>query len=115
MALNNMKILLHLILLYTTAQAYKSGGLRQHQNSVHSTSRKLTSCDAASNESPWKLALTVDDYPWETRWTIRDSSGNKVAYGPPDNMNYEKRTEYEETGCLSPGEYVFTVKDRGGD
>lgn len=113
MVFNNTKLLLHLFLLYTTVQAGKSGGLRQQNR--QSISRELASSCSASNESSWKLALTVDDYPWETRWTIKDSSGNKVAYGPPDDTNYEKGSEYEETGCLPPGEYVFTVKDRGGD
>lgn len=101
---------LNVLALWSIAEASRSGNLRK--KNAHAP-RKLSTC--AGNESSWRLDLTVDDYPWETRWTIKDSDGNKVAYGPADDMNYEKRGTYEDGGCLPAGDYVFTMKDRSGD
>jgi len=103
--------LLNFLVLCSLAEAVKSGNLRQ-QKGV-SNARTLASC--ADGESSWKLDLTVDDFPWETRWTIKDTSGERVVYGPSDDTSYEKRGSYEEEGCLPPGNYVFTMKDRSGD
>lgn len=101
---------LRFVALSSIAVAGKTSNLRKHGGSA---SRGLADC--ADNLSPWKLELTVDDYPWETRWTIKDLSGNKIAFGPSDDMNYEKRESYVDAGCLPEGDYVFTIKDRSGD
>lgn len=100
--------LLNILALCSVADA---SNLRKRSSDI--PPRSLASC--ADSESSWTLALTVDDYPWETRWTIKDLSGNKVAYGPPDDVNYEKRGDYDAEGCLPAGNYIFTVKDRSGD
>ena len=100
--------LLNLLAASSVGDAYN---LRKQVS--HTVPRHVVSC--AENESSWKLDLTVDDYPWETRWTIKDPSGNKIAYGPPDGENYVKRGDYQAAGCLPAGDYMFTIKDQSGD
>jgi len=100
------KMLLHLLTLCSVVAAVRSGNLRR-------ATRDLASC--ADNEIPWKFALTVDDYPWETSWIIKDSTGARIASGPPSGTNYARRGQYEDGGCLTPGDYILTVKDRSGD
>lgn len=103
--------LLNIAALCSIADAGKSGNLRKQSST--NIPRGLESC--AENESLWTLALTVDDYPWETKWTIKDPIGEKVAEGPREGMNYEKRAEYKDSGCLPSGDYIFTIKDKSGD
>jgi hypothetical protein len=93
------------------AQTTKSDNLRSGH--THLIARDLASC--AGNEGEWKFALTLDGYPWETSWAIKDSAGNLIAFGPPAGMNYARGGEYEDAGCLTPGDYTLTVKDKSGD
>lgn len=61
-----------------------------------------------------ELSLTLDNYPEETSWTIKDASGTTIESGgtygnQPDgstlNLNFN----------LSPGDYTFTINDSYGD
>jgi PKD repeat protein len=58
------------------------------------------------------MALTTDDYPTETTWTIVNEDSEIVAQGG----NYgSANTLYNETVCLDSGCYVFTIYDAYGD
>ena len=93
------------------ARTVKSDSLRRGHTRL--IARDLASC--AGNKEEWTFALTLDDYPWETSWAIKDSAGNLISSGPPAGMNYARRGEYADTGCLTPGDYTLTVKDISGD
>ncbi|KAL3777650.1 hypothetical protein HJC23_005516 [Cyclotella cryptica] len=101
----------YLLALCAVARAVKSDNLRNGRTRL--LARDLGSC--TGNEGEWKFALTLDDYPWETSWAIKDSVGDLITSGPPAGMNYVRRGEYEDAGCLPPGDYTLTVKDKSGD
>jgi len=58
------------------------------------------------------LELTTDNYPGETSWDIKDSSGNQKY----DGAGYsDKNTLYTIDMCLLPDEYTFTIEDTSGN
>jgi subtilisin family serine protease len=58
------------------------------------------------------LNLKTDNYPGETEWDIKNSSGDeKYNGGGYTNAN----TEYTLNMCLAPDEYTFYVTDSYGD
>lgn len=64
-------------------------------------------CDSA----PVVLDLTTDDYPEETTWDVKDSSGSKVSEGSPSDPNTLHTTEM----CLASDEYTFVIRDAYSD
>ena len=57
------------------------------------------------------LALTTDGYASETSWTLKTSSGSSVA----SSSTLANNTSYNESFCLTDGDYTFTISDSFGD
>ena len=60
------------------------------------------------------LSLTFDNYPEETSWTLKNSSGNTVASGGTYGSQPDGST-ITETFNLAAGDYSFTINDSYGD
>jgi hypothetical protein len=60
------------------------------------------------------LTLVLDNYPEETSWTIKNSSGTTVASGGTYGSSPDGST-ITATNCLSAGSYTFTINDTYGD
>jgi Zn-dependent metalloprotease len=58
------------------------------------------------------LTLTFDNYPAETAWTLKNSSGTTIASG---NGYSAKNATINETFCLANGTYSFNITDSYGD
>merc|ERR1712060_742507 len=58
------------------------------------------------------LELTTDNYPGETEWYLKNSSGDEICNGSGYS---DKNTLYTKSGCLEPDEYTFTITDAYGD
>lgn len=70
--------------------------------------------NANANCSAVDLTLTVDNYPEETTWEIKDETG-KVIQSGGDYRDVTDGTTLVETFCLSPGCYTFIILDSYGD
>ena len=60
------------------------------------------------------LTITFDDYPAETSWDIKDSSGNVVFSGGTYDSQ-AKRSTITIPNCIDTGCYTFNMKDSYGD
>jgi hypothetical protein len=60
------------------------------------------------------LTLKLDDYPAETTWTIKNSSGTTVASGGP-YTTAQKGLTITSSSCLPTACYTFTMNDSYGD
>jgi hypothetical protein len=60
------------------------------------------------------LTLVLDNYPEETSWTIKNSSGTTVASGGTYGTSPDGST-ITATNCLAAGNYTFTINDTYGD
>lgn len=60
------------------------------------------------------LALTTDDYPAETAWTLSNNPGG-VIYQSTDPNGYVAATSYNIPLCLPDGCYRFLITDTEGD
>merc|ERR1712154_313014 len=58
------------------------------------------------------LELTTDNYPGETSWDIKNSSGDKKYNGSGYS---DANTLYTLNMCLESDEYTFTITDAYGD
>jgi subtilisin family serine protease/chitodextrinase len=58
------------------------------------------------------LDLTLDNYPAETSWSLKDASGNTVASGSGYSS---KGATVTENFNLTDGDYSFTINDSYGD
>merc|ERR1712241_1261684 len=58
------------------------------------------------------LELTTDNYPGETSWDIKDSSGNEEYQGSGYS---DANTLHTTNMCLASDEYTFTITDSYGD
>ena len=74
-----------------------------------------TSAGCKPNEGLWRLDATMDDYPWESLWELRDNQGNTLAKGPPEGRNYARRTRYVGQLCLPQGRYTMVFGDKNND
>mmetsp|Transcript_11617 Transcript_11617/g.24439 ORF Transcript_11617/g.24439 Transcript_11617/m.24439 type:complete len:799 (+) Transcript_11617:253-2649(+) len=74
---------------------------------------QASNCDA--DEVLWSLVLVTDDYAYETSWELKNDDGQILAFGPPNGTNYDRENRYVGNMCLSPGEYMLTIKDKMGD
>jgi len=89
--------------------------IRQSSSSSSSSSSSFSATNCPIDEGLWNLQILTDNYPWETKWELHDNSthvvgGNTsviVASGPPDGLNYERRTRYTGNLCLPIGQYYF--------
>ena len=79
------------------------------------TARSNNKC-LTNDEGLWALELQTDNYPFETKWELYDSSTNNIiSFGPPEGMNYNKNTRYSGHKCLPVGEYKMRWYDLMGD
>lgn len=60
------------------------------------------------------LTLKLDNYPEETSWTIKNSSGTTVASGGTYG-SFPDGSTITATNCLPAGCYTFTINDSYGD
>merc|ERR1712048_1064952 len=61
----------------------------------------------------FKFAITTDNYPSETLWTlVNQCSGEVQAQGGPYSS---AATQYDQEECIPDGEYTFTITDSYGD
>lgn len=60
------------------------------------------------------LTLKLDNYPEETSWTIKNTSGATVASGGTYGSSPDGST-ITATNCLPAGCYTFTINDAYGD
>merc|ERR1719410_1907431 len=58
------------------------------------------------------LELTTDNYPGETEWDIKNSSGDVIYIGSGYS---DKNTLYTINMCLETDEYTFYITDAYGD
>ncbi len=67
---------------------------------------------SSCNDNEVTLSITLDNYPGETTWDIKNSSGSTVASGGP----YSGQSGTVTTNiCLVDGCYDFTIYDSYGD
>ncbi|RAJ17961.1 immunoglobulin-like domain-containing protein [Olleya aquimaris] len=71
-------------------------------------------CQTACNDNDVNVTITFDNYPEETAWTIKNSSGTTVASGGTYGSQPDGST-ISETLCLPDGCYDFTITDAYGD
>ena len=60
------------------------------------------------------LTITLDDYPEETSWTLKNSGGSTITSGGTYNSQPDGSTIVENF-CLPDGCYEFTINDTEGD
>ncbi|PQB05879.1 hypothetical protein BST85_13955 [Aureitalea marina] len=61
------------------------------------------------------LSITLDNYPEETAWTLKDSSGTTIASDSYSTANPDGSTVNETFSGLAAGDYTFTITDAYGD
>ncbi|MBQ0788523.1 MAG: DUF5011 domain-containing protein [Oceanihabitans sp.] len=71
-------------------------------------------CSTACNDNEINVSITFDNYPEETAWTIKNTSGTTVASGAYSTANADGST-VNETYCLPNGCYDFVITDAYGD
>ncbi len=76
------------------------------------TSTSVTTLGPCTNVT---LSLTLDNYPEETSWTIKNSSAVTIASGGTYSTPAQKGVTITSTSCLSTGCYTFTINDVYGD
>jgi chitodextrinase len=80
-------------------------------NASAAASVNVTTTSGCNNVT---LTLVLDNYPAETSWTIKNSSGTTVASGGPYSST-QKGVTITSTNCLATGCYTFTINDSYGD
>lgn len=65
--------------------------------------------------SPLTLTIKLDNYPEETSWTVKNSSGSTVASGGTYGSQADGSTVTETISGLTAGDYTFTINDSYGD
>lgn len=71
-------------------------------------------CSTACNDNEVNVSVTFDNYPEETAWALKNSSGTTVASGSYSTANADGST-VNETYCLPDGCYDFVITDVYGD
>jgi len=61
------------------------------------------------------LSITLDNYPEETAWTLKNASGTTIASASYSNANPDGSTVSETFTGLAVGDYTFTITDTYGD
>ena len=61
------------------------------------------------------LSITFDNYPEETAWTLKNSSGTTVASASYSTSNPDGSTVNETFTGLAVDDYTFTITDAYGD
>jgi hypothetical protein len=63
----------------------------------------------------FKLALTLDNYPEEVTWVVKNSGGVAVVTGGPYDHNTQQGDIIEVDMCLPVASYTFQINDAYGD
>ena len=71
-------------------------------------------CNSGCNDNVVTISITLDNYPGETSWTLKNASGTTVASGGTYGGETNGSTVMIEE-CLSDGCYDFTINDSYGD
>ncbi len=71
--------------------------------------------DAAPTTSDLSLTITFDNYPEETSWNLKNSSGSSVASGGTYDSQADGSTLVIPINDLPDGCYDFTISDAYGD
>jgi hypothetical protein len=77
----------------------------------------VTTGGGSSNCASGNLTLTItfDNYPEESSWTVKNSSGTTVASKSYSSSNPDGSTVTETISGLAAGDYTFTFNDSYGD
>jgi hypothetical protein len=68
----------------------------------------------SQNCVPTKIIINLDQYQGETYWTVKDTSGNVLAYSDDYGLQPDYASVIEQR-CLPPGPLTFTIYDSYGD
>jgi len=68
----------------------------------------------AQNCVPTTIIINLDQYQGETYWTVKDTSGNVLAYSDDYGLQPDYASVIEQR-CLPPGPLTFTIYDSYGD
>jgi hypothetical protein len=71
-------------------------------------------CSSGCSDNEVTLAITFDNYPEETSWSLVTDGGTTVASGSYSTANADGST-VTETVCLPNDCYTFTINDAYGD
>ena len=71
-------------------------------------------CSTSCSTNEINVSITLDNYPEETAWTLKNSGGTTVASGSYSTANPDGST-VSDTLCLADGCYDFTITDAYGD
>ncbi len=71
-------------------------------------------CGTGCTTNNLTLTITFDNYPEETSWTLKNSSGTTVASGGPYGSQPDGST-LTQSLCQPNGCYTFTMNDSYGD
>lgn len=66
-------------------------------------------------QAAFRLILTLDNYPDEVTWNVKDSSGNILLSGGPYNRATQKGNIIDISTCLSDTASTFKIMDAAGD
>ncbi|MCB0464568.1 MAG: M4 family metallopeptidase [Aequorivita sp.] len=61
------------------------------------------------------LSITLDNYPEETAWTLKNSSGTTIDSASYSTSNPDGSTVTRTFSSLAVGDYTFTITDAYGD
>ncbi len=61
------------------------------------------------------MQLIMDNYPWETVYTVQDADGGIIIAGPPQENNYKRSKKDIGSICMPKGDYVLEVTNSGED
>ncbi|MCF6294919.1 MAG: DUF5011 domain-containing protein, partial [Flavobacteriaceae bacterium] len=61
------------------------------------------------------LSITLDNYPQETAWTLKDASGTTIDSASYSTANPDGSTVTRTFTGLADGQYTFTITDSYGD
>jgi len=79
---------------------------------IHPFCQPMVMC--GPNESKLTIKVVTDEYPQETSWELKDANGNILLDVMEEELEKTSFT-YEDTTCLPPGEYSFSIFDSFGD
>jgi hypothetical protein len=76
---------------------------------------KGTAGTCPTQTKAFKLVLTLDSYPEEVTWAVKNSGGVTVVSGGPYDHNTQQGDVIEFDMCLPVAAYTFQINDLYGD
>lgn len=89
--------------------------LTNQTDEAQGNNSKSHSFTALTKSDQWELNLTLDNYPDETTWALRDEAGYMLYDGGPYPLADSLQTKTIGLGCLTDGCYDLWVYDAYGD